>query len=222
MKDETGIPGKPFMGAKGPRSSRPRKAGEKTKEAKAVVTELFSDDRQEADHEQPPLAGRRKKGPRKKVQLGQNWSRAFERMEREGITMTEFVATLTPEELAKGQLRNPDGSFRGAPSKWVPQEFYKECIRELMRRGKEMYQTSYLEAVQTMLTIANNPIVEPKDRIKAATFVIERIEGKVPERLEVGVSEPWQEILTGIVASVDPALVPTRGFSEAGAREIEQ
>jgi hypothetical protein len=215
MTDETGVPGKPFIGKDGkPRKTRPK--GQKKAQDSAVVTELFSDERQKAPGIRSPLSDVKKK-KRKRIQIGTGWANALERMENEGITMAEFVKELSPEELARGRLKNADGSFRGAPTKWVPAEFHKECIRELMRRGKELYQVNYIEAIQSMTLIANSPSVEPAQRIKAAQFVIERIEGKVPERLEVGVSEPWQEILTGIVATVDPAAVPMRKFREGEA-----
>jgi len=164
----------------------------------------------------------KKKQRRKRIVIGEGWSAALEKMKQENMSMAEFVQYLTPEELARGRLRNADGSFRGAPARWVPAEFHRECVRELMRRGKELYQINYIEAIESMTKIANSPAVEPAQRIKAAQFVIERIEGKVPEKLEVGVSEPWQEILTGIVATIDPSALPVRKFGEADDGEGEE
>lgn len=213
MTDETGVPGKPYVGKNGkPRKTKPpSKAGAGA--VKAEVDELFTEERKAA----PGTRSQQDKGvKRKKIRMGRGWSTALEKMAAEDMTMQEFVATLTPEELARGQLKAGDGTFRGAPPKWVPAEFHKECIRELMRRGKQLYQIAYIDAINSMTLIANNPAVEPAQRIKAAQFVIERIEGKVPERLEVGVSEPWQEILTGIVATVPTeGAVPMRPFHEA-------
>lgn len=209
---------KPFIGARGPRKTKPRDS-KAAKAARAavdnVVTELFPDERKEATSIKSPTGERNRK--RKKVRVGQGWSRALEYMEAHDMDWKGFVATLSPEELARGQLKNKNGTFAGAPPQWVPAEFHKECIRELMRRGKQRYQENYLAAIDAMTLIATNVAVEPKDRIRAAQFVIERIEGKVPERLEVGVSEPWQEILTGIVATLpaDGTAVPVRPFHEA-------
>lgn len=223
MSDETGDPERPFMGARGPRKSKPQaKGGKKTVRE---VTQLFGEEAGAAAEERRPkgdFPAPRNEDPtprvqkrRTKIRMGEKWTKVLDQMEADGTTMEDFVKTLTPEELARGQLKNDDGSFRGAPTKWVPSEFHRACVRELMTRGKVLYQSNYIEAIQAMTTIATTPSVDVGSRIRAAQFVIERIEGKVPERLEVGVSEPWQELLTGIVATV-PEGSPMRTFDEAG------
>lgn len=223
MANETGDPDKPYMGKNGPRRTPPpghpdRHRAKKLVETTNVVEGLFGKEAADAAEEARPKhempTGKNKKAQaerpprktprRKKIRMGAGWTRAMDKMDAEGITMAEFVATLSPEELARGQLKNEKGSFVGAPPRWVPQEFYKECIRELMRRGKTMYQENYLSAIRAMTELANDKRVPEKDRIKAAQFVIERIEGKVPERLEIGASEPWQELLVGILVDVPP------------------
>ena len=225
-----------YQGARGPRKTPPRpkkkkwdpsdrsepsrssRSGIKTDDA--VVRGLFGDQTaDEAIERTSPGApaqrpGKRVQKRRSKVRMGEKWTRILDEIEASGITMEDFCKTLTPEELARGQLRNDDGSFRGAPTKWVPSEFHRACIRELMTRGKVLYQENYIAAIAAMTTIATDERVEPGQRIRAAQFVIERIEGKVPERLEVGVSEPWQELLVGIVATV-PEGTPLRAFDDA-------
>lgn len=232
MADNDGIPPKMYVGKRGPRKSKPRKGPVRD----AVVTELFGEKAaDEAEERRPkkampgtdnrPTSDVKASGKRRKVYLGQRWSDALVRIEAEGMTMAQFCNELSPEELARGQLKAPDGTFSGPPVKWVPAEFHKACIRELMNRGKTLYQESYLTAIQTMLTIANNPIVEPAQRIKAAQFVIERIEGKVPDRLEVSASEPWQELLVGILADVPAGegAPPMREFAPTpGGGEVEE
>lgn len=216
MTDETGVPGAPYVGKRGPRKTKPKGTKERVASTKGVVTELFSEERQEAPARRSQDKGRK----RKKIELGKGWSTALQRIEDEGLTMEQFVSELSPEELARGRLKNADGSFRGAPAKWVPAEFHKECIRELMRRGKVLYQENYIAAIEAMTQVATTPSVDVGQRIRAAQFVIERIEGKVPERLEVGVSEPWQEMLAGIVATVPvEGTAPMRTFSEAERAE---
>lgn len=206
MTDDTE---KRYMGKRGPRKTRPRGAPP----LDATVVQLFGEEEGQAAEE------RRKKTPtespsekpgtrvqkrRRKMRIGEKWTKIMDMLEATGMTMEEFCKSLSPEELARGQIKNEDGSFAGAPTKWVPSEFHRACIRELIARGKTLYQENYLAAIQAMTMLATNPAVEPKDRIKAAQFVIERIEGKVPDRLEIGAAEPWQEILSGIVADVPP------------------
>lgn len=125
-------------------------------------------------------------------------------LEQTGMTLEEFVQQLTPEELVRGKLRDKNGNFTGRPPSWVPAEFHRACIRELMRRGKEMWQLNYLEAITAMTEIAKGavPGVKPGDRLKAAQFVVERLEGKTPEIVLVGHDEPWQVVIDDIVAQV--------------------
>lgn len=116
---------------------------------------------------------------------GARWQVINEMIADEGITLEEFVERLSPEELARGQLRSPDGVFRGAPPKWVPRAFMQACVKELMGRGRRLYQENYEEAVQIMIDLAHSPDVESSVRMRAAQFVIERIEGKTPDRIVV-------------------------------------
>lgn len=150
----------------------------------------------------PILTERQKK--RGAVKTARAWGRMIAMLEKTGMSMEDFVATLTPEELVRGKLRDKNGNFTGRPPTWVPAEFHRACIRELMRRGKELWQLNYLEAITAMTEVATGRVkgVRASDRIKAAQFVIERLEGKTPEIVLVGHDEPWQVIIDDIVAQV--------------------
>lgn len=157
---------------------------------------------------------------RGKVRTARSWGRMIAMLKDTGLTLEEFVETLTPEELVHGKLKDKDGKFRGRPPAWVPAEFHRACIRELMRRGKRLWQESYLDAIETMVKVAKGEVkgVTGADRLRAAQFIVERIEGKVPERLEVVDDSPWQQIIEGIVMEVPEAV------TEAGSsrRELVQ
>jgi hypothetical protein len=89
----------------------------------------------------------------------------------------------------------------------VPREFQQACLHELMTRGQELWLGSYTEAIKAMTDIAcgRGPVGQlatPGERLRAAQAVVERIEGKVPERLMVSGDKPWQTVLDGIVAEV--------------------
>lgn len=138
-----------------------------------------------------------------KTRLGKRWSQIYDEIERQHLyTWDEFCESLTPTELARGTLADKNGNFQGRPPKFVPRQFLNACTRELLRRGGEMYRGSYVDAIEAMTTIANDPRQKASDRIKAAQFVIERIEGKVPERVVVSAEDPWQVALEGMVAEV--------------------
>lgn len=147
-------------------------------------------------------------------------------MKDTGMTMAEFVQGLTVEELVRGRLRDSAGGFRGRPPKWVPREFQQACLHELMTRGQELWLGSYTEAIKAMTDIAcgRGPVgalATPGERLRAAQAVVERIEGKVPERLVVSQDKPWQTVLDGIVAEVPEGFIEAGRAAVAGGEVIE-
>lgn len=135
--------------------------------------------------------------------LGKRWSEIIQAVQNGEYTWDDFVGSLTPEELARGQLMGKDGTFTGRPPNFVPRAFHDACVRELLGRGRVLYKENYVKAIEAMTAIANSPNAKEADRIKAATFVIERLEGKVPERLEIAAADPWQQVISGIIAEVE-------------------
>lgn len=135
--------------------------------------------------------------------LGKRWSEIIQAVQNKEYTWDDFVGALTAEELARGQLMDKHGTFTGRPPSYVPKAFHDACIRELLGRGRVLYKENYVKAIQAMTEIAGSKTAKEADRIKAAQFVIERLEGKVPDRLEIGVQDPWQQIISGIVAEVE-------------------
>lgn len=134
--------------------------------------------------------------------LGKRWSEIYRRIEGGEMTWEDFTASLTPEELARGQIMDKNGGFTGRPPAFVPRAFHDACIRELLARGKTLYKENYVKAIEAMTEIATSKTAKDADRMKAAQFVIERLEGKVPERVEISNADPWQQIIDGIVAEV--------------------
>jgi hypothetical protein len=119
------------------------------------------------------------------------------------MTMQQFVETLSPEELVRGQLKDHEGRFRGRPPAWVPAEFYQACIRQLLKSGEQMWREAFFESIKTFTQIAQDPNVDTKDRLRAAQYVIERVAGKTPEKVEVTVQQPWEALIGGIVAEAE-------------------
>lgn len=141
---------------------------------------------------------------RGKVRTARAWGRMLDMMEKTGMTIEEFVQGLTPEELVRGKLRDKNGGFTGRPPAWVPHEFHRACIRELMRRGQELWKINYLVAIESMTQIAAGKVkgASAGDRLRAAQFVIERLEGKTPEVIVLADESPWSMIIDDIVAQV--------------------
>jgi hypothetical protein len=160
-----------------------------------------------------------------KVRMSRGWVRMEKIMKETGMTMQEFVAQLSVEELVRGKFRDKNGKMQGRAPKFVPREFQQACLHELVKRGQELWLSNYTEAIQAMTDIAVGrgrlgETATPGERIKAAQFVVERIEGKVPERLVVTQDQPWQTVLDGIVAEVPlEAINRGRAALEAGSAE---
>lgn len=150
-----------------------------------------------------------------KIRAGKRWSEIMTRVKQGEYTWEEFASTLSPTELARGQIKDKHGGFKGRPPTLVPAAFHNACIRELMARGQRAYRENYMDAIKAMTSIANSTIAKDSDRIKAAQFVIERLEGKVPERLEISQVNPMDALISGIVAEAeDKAIANAQDYLE--------
>lgn len=135
------------------------------------------------------------------IKQGRGWALAERKMYDEGMSMAEFVATLSVEELVSGKLKDQDGKFpRGKIPAWIPREFHQECIRQLLAKGDKLFREAYLDAIETMQQIMHDEEVDPQHRFKAAQFVVERVAGKTPDRVEVSEQDPWEKLVVDIVA----------------------
>jgi hypothetical protein len=157
----------------------------------------------------PYLTERQQKVLNGKVRTNRTWGRMLKMMEDTGETMEQFVEGLSNEEIVRGQIKDKNGKFTGAPPKWVPRAFHRACVAELMRRGKRLWQENYLQAIESMTAVATGQIAgtTPGERIRAAQFVIERLEGKVPETLVITNEQPWELVIDDIIADVDDGQV---------------
>lgn len=152
-----------------------------------------------------------------KVNLGQRWTQIMDDIENEEYSWAELVSSLTPAELARGQLMDKNGNFTGRPPTVVPRAFFDACIRELLKRGSELYKENYISAINAMTAIANDTNAKASDRIKAAEFVIQRLEGKVPDKLEVTVSDnPFAQMVEGAIAEIqsDAAIANAQKYAD--------
>ncbi len=90
------------------------------------------------------------------------------------------VEDLDEEELARGYPRAADGSFRGAPVV-IPRVIHNRMMRELFDRAGAKLRENLTAAVDNMTAIANNPENDPKVRLDASKWIIERLMGKTPD-----------------------------------------
>lgn len=107
------------------------------------------------------------------------------------------VSELDDEEIAKGAIRNEDGTF--SKSQLLEKKIYEEMKREFFARAERMMQEQAYDMIKVMREMALSEINEPKDRIQAAQWNIERILGKTPDVLITHTSDkPFESIMSAI------------------------
>lgn len=111
------------------------------------------------------------------------------------------IEDLDDQELLTGRIRDKNGGFSGRQPALIPRSFHEAITRELLTRGDQLLRENFIASIETFVSIAKDPNVEPKDRLKAAQYVWERIAGKMPDRVDVKAQiEPWQEDIEKIVS----------------------
>lgn len=107
------------------------------------------------------------------------------------------VRELDDEELSRGQVRKEDGTF--TDNKSVSIQIHDAMVRRLFERADTKLRENLLEAVNTMAEIAKSNSVEPADRIRAATWIYERVRGKVPTEVVVTQDKPFELVLGAVI-----------------------
>ncbi len=100
------------------------------------------------------------------------------------------------EEVSKGRPRGRDGFAGPHPALTGRQQ--GEVRRELLRRGQSKFDSMYEDAIKVLHDVAQNGENESA-RVKAALAIKEMVAGKVPERIEIKSSDPWQDILDEVM-----------------------
>ena len=120
------------------------------------------------------------------------------------------VADLDDEELQRGQLRDSDGKFRGGPLRKIPREFHDELMRRILDVGAEQIRGSYLSAIGLLARVVDGTEMdkdgnEPDLSLRGSTakYLVERLAGKTPDRVEVAVAvKPWEKTMEAILVEV--------------------
>lgn len=107
------------------------------------------------------------------------------------------VEELDDEELSRGQIRKEDGQF--TDNKHVSIEIHDAMVRRLFERADTKLRENLLDAVDTMAEIAKSTAVEPADRIRAATWIYERLRGKVPSEVKITQDKPFEMVLGAVL-----------------------
>lgn len=141
-----------------------------------------------------------------RIRLGKRWSQIITEVAEGQYTWDEFVEELDPQELARGQLKDKNGVFRGRPPALVPRTFQTACVKEMQRRFNEKIQERLLDAVDDLISLSKNGRMDGKDQAKVLVYLIERVMGPVPKQVIIaGADEPWQGMLTAGFVRPGPA-----------------
>ncbi|WPH58042.1 hypothetical protein SEA_LUCKYLEO_94 [Gordonia phage LuckyLeo] len=108
------------------------------------------------------------------------------------------VEDLDDEELARGQCRDANGRFSGNPPKNIPKDIHDALVKRLFERAREAFQAELLSSIQTLGELAKSDAVEPADRIKAASLIIDRVMGKNADVVVHKQDAPWELALKTI------------------------
>jgi hypothetical protein len=118
------------------------------------------------------------------------------------------VLDLDDEELARGQLKAVDGSFRGRPPLVVPTELVQAMRREWLGRAEAKLREALMDAgIKPLVEIAQDKTVDAGVRVRAAEKIIERNMGKVPDKVELKSADPVEDLFRRILGDPE-GLIP--------------
>lgn len=109
------------------------------------------------------------------------------------------VDDLGLDELLTGRLNDKNGTQRRGNPASIPRAIHDSMVRELLKRGESLFRESYAEAIEVMRKVMLDDSVDPRERLKAAQYVVERFAGKVPDKVEVSTSDPWQQVIDQVM-----------------------
>lgn len=111
---------------------------------------------------------------------------------------------LSIEDLSDEEIQGMfiyDDTGRKVQSLTMGIKIHQQIAQELHRRMNRFLQTKTASMLSVMVDIAESDLVEPADRIKAATWVAERTMGKTPDVIIHGkVDAPYESIFEAIDA----------------------
>lgn len=128
------------------------------------------------------------------------------------------VEELDDEELAKGQIRKPDGKF--TDNNFVSAEIHQQIVSQLYMRADQKLQENLLATVDSITEIAQGTAYEPADRLKAATWVYERLRGKTPTEIKLTADKPFEKIIDVMFSGGSRADSRARRGVEEDAEDI--
>lgn len=112
------------------------------------------------------------------------------------------LSELDDQEISQMRLKASDGRF-GGPRPIVNRKIASDFRRELMGRMDERAQLAAMrmwEVIEDVATSAENTGAE---KLRAATYLLERSIGKIPDKMEITAEvKPWEGTVSGILTDI--------------------
>lgn len=150
------------------------------------------------------------------MRAGADPSKVVDRMTRFQKLLSGLITVddLDDEELARGMCRDSNGGFSGNPPRNVPKQLKDAMLKRVFERVDEELKNGIIDCAKTMVQIANSEVYEAADRIKAATWVMERMMGKTPDVVVHAQEKPWEIALTQVTGGSRAASRVARGVAD--------
>lgn len=121
---------------------------------------------------------------------------------------TLSLEDLDDEELFRGQLRSSRGVFDGTAPQVIPWVMHHEAMEAVSKRLERALANNIQEILESMVEIAVGSVEAGGEaRVKAQTYLLDRIMGKPVERSEMTVTHKakWEEALADgeIIVDID-------------------
>jgi hypothetical protein len=122
------------------------------------------------------------------------------------------LGELDDEELLRGRKRDVNGGWMGKNPRAIPADYHRRAMKELFRRAELQLQVHLPAATKALTNIATGDDVDTAQQRMAAQWVIERVMGKTPEKVEITKSDPWADAIEGVaVDAEEEAIARARG-----------
>lgn len=111
------------------------------------------------------------------------------------------VEDLDDEEVARGQLKCQDGTWRGRPPKVIPAELVQAMRKEWLSRAEGKLREALMgPGIGTLVELARDRSVDEAVRLRASQTIIDRMMGKVPDKVEIRSEDPVESLFRSLMS----------------------
>lgn len=155
------------------------------------------------------------------VHVGKRWTEIIRAVKAGEYTWAEFAEGLDEEELARGQLKDSEGGWRGRPPTLVPREFHLACQREMKKRFELLFSSQVLNIAEEYLLMAQSRDLKPETKAKMLQYAMERVFGGIPKDVRVSQEQPWESMVVNVMRTDGETELPDH-LEERYARYLER